>query len=446
MATKKPSLADVVRLGQEVATAKANASKKDWRAILKAAHARGVTVAGALSGGDPELQARTKASLQKQAEAATKAAYAPAYSDLDTQEKGVNALAAKRKTDNEAYNQWLATQRDTLQGEARAADAALGARLQTIQTDTQDAWKKTAAQAQLEAGASAGRVSETADSNALNSLGSAAAASNERMAASRTAAVQQSGNAVASMNVAGAAMLAATAADEAKRQGDQVTGLQKVTDARTKYKLDQVADVTKSFNDLLSEEATKAQTRLDTSIAADKLGVEQDKLDYAKIKDAKDYKLASKKLDLDKWVEANKATADKAKTDLGYAQIVAQQGKAAADAALKKWVTKYNKTHAQAVNPTPTKVTPSEKRVSQTQYSVVNNVLKQLVDLHKRYPSGKSKAGTGLRAILMKRGYDTTIIDIAEDLRKNGGTLSDHGRAKAVNVGILNPDSLWTGS
>lgn len=442
MATKKPSLADVVRLGQTVATAKANTDKKTWRAVVKAAHARGVTVAGALSGGDPLLQARTQSSLQKQAEVETTKAYAPAFADLDTQEKGVNALADKRKADNAAFQEWVQVQSERLQGDARAADTALNSRLQTIHTDTQDAWKKTAEQAQLEA--APGRTSDAANSNALNSLGAAAAASNERMATARTAAVDGSSRSVDGMNVAAAALLASSAVNEAKRQGDQVEGLQKVTDARTKYKLEQVSDVAKSFTSLMAGEATKAQTRLETSIAADKLNVEQDKLDYTKIKDAKDYKLATKKVDLDKWIAENGTAADQAKIDLGYKQIKASQGKAAADAKLRKWIEKYDKTHAQAENPAdPDKVTPAEKTASSVLYRSANTIKGQLVDLHTRFPSGKSKGGQSFRQILRSRHYDDVMIDIAEDLRVHDGHLSPAGIAKARNAGIIHPETLW---
>src|SRR4051812_44209632 len=104
---RTPSPEDVARLGQSLANLKAKTNPKDWAKFVRAAHARGVTIAGAVSGAPDPLKERLHSSLKAQAQRTVNDSYAPDLADLSRQDSRVQNLDAKRSADNAAYQQWL---------------------------------------------------------------------------------------------------------------------------------------------------------------------------------------------------------------------------------------------------------------------------------------------------------------------------------------------------
>jgi hypothetical protein len=439
--TRTPSPEDVARLGQSLANLKAKTNPKDWARFVKAAHARGVTVAGATSGAPEPLQERLRSSLKTQAQKTVTASYAPDLAELDKGDVRVRNLDTKRSADNQAYQQWLMQQQATYAGAATAANDKYAGYLDKLKADTADRYATAQTGAQQAAQAAPGTVSDMSQSTALKGLEAdkARAVGQVDNARLQTAAlipgVQQT------QEASRQSLLASGAQREADRMNATGKALTDLGDNRFKLLAGRAADTVKEYTRLLDQQIDVANSNRDFGAAAEKLGVQRDTLVNTIKQQNRDYGLKKANLTLAQLKAQNTQAYQDAQIKLGYDQIVAAQGKSEADRQLKLYLNKHPPKTAAKPGTTDT-----SKRYSTDRYIQVNNVLSTLSDLHKSHPAGKvSPDGRpmGFREYLRSKGASNDAIDVAEDLRTHGGKLSAAGRAKARKMGILNPESLW---
>lgn len=440
---KEPTtrIEDRARLGPNAAALKAKLRPSRWRKIVRDAHRKGFTVESYINTALPdELKARTKSSLRKQALETVKAAYAPAAKELDDEDRRIRALDEKRAVDERHFQEWLTAKSDRLMSEARVADQTLSDRQKEIADSVAQTWSAARAASADAVAAQPGLVSDPADSKALASLADAEKRSTDAVANQRAATAQAVSTGEKTMGITQAANLAALAAQQAKRQGETWSALGKVSDGRAKLRLDQAADAAKEVSRLLDNEVTKAQQNREFEAVAAELDLKQFTAQTeAKQKD-REFDLAKDKFNLDRWIASNKQKAEEAKLELGYDKIRASQGKAAADRAFRRWVETYRARNRRREDKDGNKSTSSDRRYSSDQIQTVETVKAELERLHRKYPKGSSGQGKSFREIMLGRGYSNSVIDVAEDLRRNNGKLSRRGREKARSIGILNPD------
>lgn len=430
--------ADKIRLGAQVASAKASMTPAQWKKVVHGAHAGGYTVAGVLSGAPEALRPRLQSSLKKEAARSVADAYKPVLADLDTQESRVKAWDSKRADDNKAYGAWLATQNQTLQTDNIAAQTQLATAAKTSRDGLSAAWDTIQQQSKAN---TAGGVSDPGQSAALAQVG------NARTAAETNAQTQYDG-AIASLKTGGnsttetlAAINSSFAASaDAARRTDISQALSSIRDDRTKATIQKATDYLTQFSKLKDGEVTKAQNLMDSDIAAQSLGVKEQQLDLDKTKvnhgihnDNVKNAIAQQNAD----VAAGKLRLDEGKADLdGDGKLTSK------DYDLKKKIdAKYKP---------GTKGGPSagDESYSRKLQGYLSSTYTGLVGLHSDYSKDPSKAKqTGhtpdrFRSILAKRGAKNELISLAEDARKNGGKLSAAGRKKARQLGILHPEQI----
>jgi hypothetical protein len=250
-------------------------SHADRVRVKQAAAKRGLTISGLLQGGPEALRERSTAGLRAQALKTVSSAYAPAEADLGSRVSQANALDEKRRTDNQYYADWLATQQHTADAASQASDAALLAQASQLHGEAQAAGNAQQQQAAQQAQATPGNVSDPSQSSAINGL---AANTTKAVGAADIAnaeAVGQVARSGASRATSAASNVASIAALEARRQGDTYKTLAGLSDESGKLKLSKAADMSKEIARLLDEEVSKAQSAQQTGILAQKLGVTQ---------------------------------------------------------------------------------------------------------------------------------------------------------------------------
>lgn len=431
--TRRATPADISRLGVELASLKARTDPTRWKAIVQGAHRRGFTVAGELSGVPDPLKPRLRSSLAAEAQRTVANAYQPAETELGSEERRVAAVDERRKADLDHYNNWLVGQREKFMESAKLAD-------QTIQ-DQQGAIAKAAGEATaaqqsaLMQGAQqqTGRTSDPAQSRALD-FTAEAQRSSQQIANQREYSRSIIGSQTDQARTVSASMAASAVADQAKRMADTWTALGKVSDSRSKLKLQKAADITQEVARLLGDEVNKASIAGDQQALAEKLQLQSSKQAQDALNDTRAYDLKVKQFDLDKWVQEHKAEADKVKARIDWARIKATKGEGAANRELKAAIERSRaKRGAASGGPTAGQQTRSSK-----QYELVETVKQRIIELHAKPPKHRS-----MRKVLLDRGYSNAVIDVAEDLRRHNGKLSAAGRKKARALGIQSPETLW---
>ncbi len=416
---RKVSLADQVRLGERVAALKATTDPKEWAAIVKGAHARGFTVAGATSGVPDALKERTKSSLIEEANKTVGSAFKPAEQALDHQEAKAKALSIKRAADENHFQEWLASQNDSMATRALTADAEMARRQSEIQTQTQQGYAQAQAGAQATAGATAGNVSDPGQSTALN-LAPEAQRANDQVAAQR----QQSAS--MSNNAAGYALAA---------KGVSIGLGQQATSKRISDENSQLAEVAKDRAGLMDKRASVAAEEISRLF-----GVEMQKADSNRnyLAAADKLNIASAGLQLD---------ADKAEADISLRDRKLKQDATIADARLEN--DRYKITNAnrqkqldrelreklKAANPAD-KTTSAEIKQSNNMASKLSKIASDISALR----AGK-KTKRPLRQVITGRGASSIEYELALDLAVNG-KLSAVNRRRAAQLGILNPGDL----
>lgn len=426
----KTSVADEIRLGSDIAGVKKTTSRKKWSAIVKAAHKQGYTVSGALSDAPNALKERTKSSLAKEAAKTVNAAYKPQEQEASRQQQRLDAIAAKRRTDDQTYRDWMTNQTDALTAQAQAADQSLNGLSQTAAAATKAGWQDMKEAALAHAQGLAGNVSDPAQSSALNQHFDAAAASSAGQvdAAAAKGATTAAGN-VGSSEWLKAAVLANAAGNRAKIESETNSSQEKLTEATAALKSAKTGDLSKAISALLTDEETKANSNRDYAAAAQQLGLKTQQFDLDVLKEKHSYGIQAAKVNLEQYKADNAKSYNDAKIQVDYDKLKASNGKAAADRALKKWIAQHGKKSTTTTSATAVKN-------SQTNYRSAQTILGQLKDLHTQFPKGKTDKGRQFRQVLRSRGYDDVMIDVAEDLRKHGGKLSPAGAAKAKALGI----------
>lgn len=474
---RKPSAADVLRLGSDVANAKAQTNPKLWKQLVNRAHAGGYTVAAELSGRPDVLKERTQTGMAKEAQTSVNTAYAPVFADFDKQDSQIKAWDAKRKADNEAYAGWLQTQTDKIMAQSVAADQTLTSQATAARQATTTAWDKLRQQATGNASATPGNVSDPSQSKALQGLATEQAYS-EANAASR----EQTTIDYAKMGADNRALIQAastgwSAEQEAKRVGDISEALSTLREKRTTAGLQKAADYLAEFAKLKDRNFQVATYNSDTAIARERLGMDQanvladnavnkqnatneanrikqqgenDRFNRGKDDLNGDGKVTPADLTIKQRIQDSgkdlngdgvydikdvKAAADAGKDITGDGVYDQKDVKVAADIAAK----------AKADNrPPAAKDDKAAIKKSDDLTRQARSTLSQLLDLHDSYNKGKKGAHkpSEFRHVLIKKGALNPLIDLAEDYRTHGNKLSPKGIALAKRLGILNPESV----
>jgi energy-coupling factor transporter ATP-binding protein EcfA2 len=429
---RTPSQADILRLGPDVAEIKASMPRRRWRKFVKSAHKQGFTVEGQLSGAPKALRERTGASLRRQAEKATYAAYKPVMNELSRREAAAKFLEEKRAADDAMYRQWMSGEVDKLNAQASAADTALRTQQNQIAADLTQAQQAGKADSLARV---AGGISDPSQSTALDTS-AADAASQQRVAAGRehTATIQKIGDDAA--GISRAAMVATAAVREATRTAENWKTLGEIQADRTKALNERSGTTSDIIQQLRDKEITKAQTREELSLAGAELGVKRASITQQAKEASREYGLKKKQFDLDVWEARNRAAAERARIELGYDQIREREGKAAADRALRKWVEQYKAKHggSSSSDRDAAGVSQDERDI----YKTVDTVRTLLV---RKLRNGKDERTA--RKELVDAGFDNVTIDVANDLRRFSGQLSPAGVSKAKRLGIKHVGYFW---
>lgn len=414
---RQPSQADILRLGAGVASVKAQTNPKAWASFVKNAHARGWTVAGALSDAPDSLKERTQASLKTQATKSVTEAYAPVKAELDQQEARIKAWDAKRAQDNASYNSWLQAQNATLASQAAANSATLATQNAAIVKAQADA----AIAAQQHAGDNfiTAQTAANADKNTqlVNAAGTAAQGVQSAAAAAAPYAQGQ--------------QLAEAAARDAQRYADTSKALSGLVSARSQTAIKQASDTLSEFTRLQSQNAANQDSNRNYAAAAAKLDIAGQTLELNKTKAANSYALGTRAADT---AAKNAETNAKrlAETKRHNQRVEANAAQARAD--LKKY------RDAQLRKPSAkgaAKITAAERRLSAQVVQQVDSARQDIADYLKGKPGGN------VRKHLRNAGYSSTVIEVAIALRASGGKLTGAALQKAKALGILNAEGLY---
>lgn len=433
----RPSRDDVLRLGQDVAQAKANMGRKRWSKFVKIAHARGHTVRSELDTSLPgPLKERTDSSIRDEAQRTVGDAYKPVMQELDRR-----ALAQKYRDDADAaaeanYRTWLQGESDKLDAQARAADATLAAQQSQIATDLNAAQKAGAADSMQRMAQTAGNVSDPAQSTALTTDRAAADQRSRELVANargHTAEVMKIGSNAGS--VSRAAVIATAAVREATRVAESYKSQAQINADRSQALTGQAKDTADLLRQMRAGEVDKAQRNREFGLAQGELGVKAQGIE-ADAQAAKDkLKLESKKFDLDKWKAEHADEVDRLKVQMGYDRIKASQGQAAADRALRKQIAdQAHRDRVAARNDKEHGVSKDERKL----YQDTETARGLIARWHQ-----KGKNPLSLRQHLRNMGVSDPMIDVANDLWRNHGKLSPAGVAKAHALGILHAGYFW---
>ncbi len=451
--SKQPKLADVLRLGAELAQTKASMNPKTWRKLVNTAHKRGFTIGGYLSGVPDSLKERLPASIQAEAQRNVNSIYAPVFSSLDSQERQINALAEKRKNDNAAYQEWLNNQYTKIEEQSKAADNALVARQQQVQQASRAGWDTAEAQAYANAASTAGNVSDPNSSTALAQIRPGAQMSDDLIASAR----RQSSDIIAANDQLAAdargSALAMAALMEAQRSSDQWKSLGEVRDERSKASKEKGAAFVQEKGRLQGIDRENAMSNREYSAAAQKLGIESEKLRQDAIKDQRNYNLEVKKFKFDQWTAKNKAATEQAKIMLGYDEIEAQNGRAAADRRLQKWL-RNEQNRQKALDRASKEDIAAKNRRAASKAGQTDSAKKTSQDLYGKVTSMASDARAAgarkgasqeviakARKSLKDAGVSGPYLNIAMDLAVFG-KLSAPNVAAAKRLGILDPGKI----
>jgi hypothetical protein len=264
-AAKAPSGAEVVRIGLQAATAKANMDPKKWGAIVKAAHGRGFTVGSAIDPNIPDaLKSRTKSSLKTQANQTIQEAYAPQEKELDYATTQANGLRTKRLSDEAGFNSWYAQQvsqmNERTQAAQQAYEQAAGANADPTHQGSV-AQTSQANQAQLATDVQKGAGGDMSNSVYLKDAQAREQTRADAATRQATAAKQSGIQTANNMNAASASIAGRHSGAVGEIEGDFGKTNSDLTAARLKMSSSKASDSIKAYTDLLDQETSKASSQ-----------------------------------------------------------------------------------------------------------------------------------------------------------------------------------------
>lgn len=429
--TKKPSLVDTIRFGEDIATLKANRPRQ-WQKIRNIAKRRGVTIPSLLSGAPEPLQEKSAAGIRREAINTVAASYAPQRAELSRREKANAALAVKQAQDNAAYRMWLDGQVGLLRAQAGAANTAL----EQTRTRISDELKQAQAGVTAELATRLADAKVNADptqSNALAAVPAAQQAALERSSAEEEHSAKLQNIGATQLETSNAALIATAAVQAALAQADQSKRAGELSAASTDLGLRQAADTQALRLQLRGENAQIAQGNREYGLAARQLGLKRREVDADLRKAILDYRLETKQFNLDKWVARHQVEADRLKREIEYDKIASREGIAAADRALRDRISQRGSGGGAGG------ATAAEREQSRQTYSDIQTAKTLLVQ---KMASGKSERQARLEMI-RNLGASDVVVDVALDLIRNDGKLSRAGARKARRAGVLRPLKLW---
>jgi hypothetical protein len=430
--TKKPRFIDVVRYGEDLASLKINHPKR-WNTLRAVAKKRGVTVAGLTSGAPAALQERTDAALRREAGRTVGSAYAPAREELNRRQQANANLAAARDAAETQYKQWLDGTVGSLRADAAAADGALALTNEKIHQELVGAQAATTTEL-------AKRLQEarlTSDPSQSTALAGVAAGQQQALAkegASRehSAALKKIG--ADSNTTAYASLLATAPARDARNRADNTKLANDVITDRDSLLLKQAADAASLLGDLRQDNRSRAQANREFGLAMGELGAKREQIasDLTQFNETLDLK--KKEFNLARWQAQNRQLNDKLKIQIEYDKIAAQNGRAAADRALKRRVQSYKEAHPNAGGGGGG---AADRKQERKDYQIIESLRSRAANA-----KNKGQSDAVIRANLLAKGYSDVQIDIALDLIRNAGALSPAGVRKARLIG-MRPLRFW---
>lgn len=203
--------------------------------------------------------------IRQQAVSLMRTLYKPGFEQLSNEEKRVNSISEKRKTDNSYYLNWLNKQSELLNAHEDAARTQLLAAGQQTQQEVQAGWDQLHGDLASSMENTVGNVSNPAESTAFDvsdeALKSAHDVGDQRQASADQLSVLQTGASLGhTINMAEIAAL------EGRRLTDQDEGLSTIKNQRQELRLNRASEAAKTFKEGLDKEVEKAQGR--ASIAA----------------------------------------------------------------------------------------------------------------------------------------------------------------------------------
>ncbi len=157
--------------GPDEAALRRKASRGQRRRLKASAKRRGLTLSGLISDVPSPLKERSSAGIRRQAQRTVNAAYKPVEAQFGSDEARLRALDEKRRYDNDNWKNWLTSQSNTLMASGRAADTAIRASQQKIQTDLDAAWAASRESAERAGQGNIGNVSNPQQANAFDFSG-----------------------------------------------------------------------------------------------------------------------------------------------------------------------------------------------------------------------------------------------------------------------------------
>lgn len=433
-ASKKPSAADVIRIGLSAATTKANLPHKQWAQIVNAAHGKGLTVDSALDPSVPEaLKARTKTSLRSQANQQVGQAYAPQEAELNYQTQQANGLQLKRTQDEASFNSWYAQKQ--AESNQRIQDAQT--RYETAVKGASDAQAASAAANKTDL---AGQVQQGASGDMTNSVYLKDAQAREQARAdaagrASTAAVATGADAALQQNANTASVQGRHDAALGNIWAAYGSSMQDITSNKMKLASSKAADTIKSYTDLLDQEASKANSQQQYQGLMAQLSDKQSARELQnqqfnaglQAKDTQSRRTANttrrgQDVAANTQIRVAGINSDSRALDR---QLKREQGKL--DRATQLRVAKLN--HAKNPDGSPS---DSAIKYSQAQVQVIHTVA-QIIQKFGSEFTDKNGHKTNTRNALISRGYSGSAID-------GGLSLARHGHITdqlAKQLGIL---------
>lgn len=205
--------------------------------------------------------------LRRQAVALMRTMYKPAFAQLQNEEKRVNSISEKRKSDNSYYLNWLNQQSELLNAHEDAARNQVLAAGQQAQQEVQAGWDQLHGDLAASMENTVGNVSNPAESTAFGGdVAAAALKSAHDIEDQRTATQNQLSELGDAATLGHSINMAEIAAMEGRRLSDQNEGLTSIRNARQETRLNKASEAAKTFKEGLDKEIEKAQAR--ASIAA----------------------------------------------------------------------------------------------------------------------------------------------------------------------------------
>lgn len=385
--------------------------------------------------------------IRQQAISLMRTLYKPGFEQLSNEEKRVNSISEKRKSDNSYYLNWLNQQSELLNAHEDAARTQLLAAGQQTQNEVAQGWDDLHGQLAANASSEAGVTSDPASGIAINLSDEAHKSAND-IADQRTATQDQLGTLQTGASLGHTINMAEIAALEGRRIADQDEGLTTVKNQRQELRLNRASEAAKTFKEGLDKEVEKAQGRASiaaseatAAIEAKRFGLDASKakLDAEEFGFEKGYKnrkfgleqreLAQKQAEakIHRELEEGKLTQTEAKTAIEKAQLQ-NEGKKIGNET-KKVENEGNRTTGERA-----KAVEKQKAKNQQINANINTVLTQI----QHNPKLQHMAGQNyqqLESILhTKYGYNPLAIAAAAQLYLNG-EISPALKSKLEAVG-----------